>query len=127
MGMRQALFAILAFVASGCTIHVVEQPASPVVVAAAPAPVYEARVRPRRVVYVTDPAPVAVVAPASPRTRPPAAPPPRSKVVPFKTLPPEARHNHLAAVAPPARRRPQKVKRPDPPARAPLASIAKAQ
>jgi hypothetical protein len=124
--MRLPVFVVLAFIASGCTIHVVEQPATPGLVAAAP-PAFDQQPRP------AHPATYEPVA-APPRHRPPrAAQPPvaepaRPTLVPFKTLAPEPRHTRLAAMAPPARRRPpQKVKRPDPLTRVTLADVAKAQ
>jgi hypothetical protein len=93
--MRLPAFAILAFVASGCTIHVVEQPASPVLVAAAPqpAPVYVAPARP--VVVVTDPvvAPAPVVTPAKPT-------PPVARPIPPRRA---ARPQHVTPIARPWR------------------------
>ena len=131
--MRLPVFAILALVATGCTIHVVEQPATPMLVAAASTPPYAPhRLTPRRVAY--EPAAAAAAptpAPAPPRAKPPTVEPTRPARptrVPFKTLAPEPRNTHLAAVAPPTRkRRPQKVKRPEPLATLSSASVTKAQ
>jgi hypothetical protein len=144
--MRLPAFAILAFVASGCTIHVVEQPASPALVAAAPqpAPVYAAPAHP--VVVVAEPvAPAPVVTPtptptpsATPVTMP--VPPRRAERpqhltplakpwrVPYRTtVAPEARSPHLARVAGPTKRNvPKKTKLPEPALLA-STSVAKAQ
>jgi|GEM_PF-6625990 len=150
--MRFPAFAVLALLASGCTIHVVEQPASPVMVAEAPAPV-PVPVRPRRprpIVYVpvvASPAPATPVAAPVPApvaapvaTRPslarPAnrdrphvtAPSPRPLRVPFRTTTPEARSPQLASsVGPTKHRRPQKVKQDEPVKVVSSTSIAKAQ
>ncbi|MES1184117.1 MAG: hypothetical protein ABUL60_09895 [Myxococcales bacterium] len=123
--MRLPVFAVLAFIASGCTIHVVEQPATPVLVAAEPPTLVQHRRPARPMTYE----PVAAAPrPHPPRpAHPPVAEPARPTLLPFKTLAPEPRHTRLAAMAPPARRRPEKVKRPDPPTRVTLANVAKAQ
>jgi hypothetical protein len=73
--MRFPALALLAFVASGCTIHVVEQPASPVVVAEGP----------RRIV---SPRPAAVL---SERRRPAAARPEDAPVGPDPRVVPPSR------------------------------------
>jgi hypothetical protein len=140
--MRLPAFAILAFVASGCTIHVVEQPASPVLVAAAPqpAPVYAAPARP--VVVVTDHvvAPAPVVTPAKP-TPPVATPiPPRRAVrpqhlkpivakparVPYRPTVAQEAHTTVARVERPKRHVPKKTKQSEPVVLA-STSVAKAQ
>jgi len=124
--MRLPVFAVLACIASGCTIHVVEQPATPALVAAEP-PAFAQQPRPARPVTYEPVA--AAPRPHPPRAaRPPVAEPARPTLVPFKTLAPEPRHTRLAAMAPPTRRRPpQKVKRPEPLTRVTLANVAKAQ
>lgn len=143
--MRLPAFAILAFVASGCTIHVVEQPASPALIAAAPqpAPVYTAPARP--VVVVAEPvAPTApVVTPTPIATPTPVAmpiPPRRAERpqhitplakpwrVPYRTtVAPEVRSPRLARVAGPTKRNvPKKTKLPEPALLA-STSVAKAQ
>jgi hypothetical protein len=140
LDMRFPAFAVLAFVASGCTIHVVEQPASPVMVAEAPPLVRVRPARPQPVVYVpvASPAPVATPTPVATRpslARPPnrdrphvAMPAPRPSRIPFNTTTPEARSPHLASVAPPTKhRRPQKVKQDEPVTLVSSTSVAKTQ
>ena len=145
--MRLPAFAILAFVASGCTIHVVEQPASPVLLAQAPqpGPTYAAPARPAPspVVVVAEPAPAPApgVTPA-PTPTPVAMPiPPRRAErpqqvrpvakpwrVPYRTtVAPEARSPHLTRIAGPTKRNvPKKTKLPEPVVLA-STSVAKAQ
>lgn len=136
--MRLPALLILAFVASGCTIHVVEQPATPVLVAEAPRPA-PPRYAPRP--HATYEYEVAAVpaAPAAPSARPEPPAPPRAHAptvskparpprahaptvskpakpyrIPFRTLPPEARTTHLARAATPKRKPgPQRLKRPE--------------
>ena len=119
-----AFVLVMAFVASGCTIHVVET-ASPVTVAEAsrPVPVYVAA--PRRVVYervTPEPAPAPRVVERVDPT--PARRPLRT---PVKLLKPEPRPTHLADISLHRHRGPMKVKLPDPPTRLTSASVAKAQ
>lgn len=139
--MRLSAFAILAFVASGCTIHVVEQPASPLLVAAAPqpAPVYAAPARP--VVVVTDPvvAPAPVVTPAKP-TPPVATRIPRRRAegprhltpiakpwrAPYRPTVAEEARTTRTRVERPKRNVPKKTKLPEPVVLA-STSVAKAQ
>ena len=134
--MRLSAFAVLALLSSGCTIQVVEQPASPVRLAAAPPPPPVRPWRPRPVVAYTpaptDPAP-------APTDRAPAAPPrqahepvvesspPPPSRIPFKTRAPEPRSPSLANGAPPKHRRPQKVKQDEPITRVASTRVAKAQ
>jgi hypothetical protein len=126
--MRLAAFAILAFVAGGCTIHVVEQPATPVLLAEAPPPALEGPARPPRVSYepvaaAPLPVPVPTRAPA-----PHAAQPTRSTRIPFRTLPPETRNTHLARIAPPTRQRGiEKHQRTVPLTKVSSTNVAKAQ
>ncbi len=127
--MRVVAFAVLAFVASGCTIHVVET-ASPVTVAEAPrpAPVYVAPPPPLAYEQVT---PQRAPAPApAPRAveRTDSTPPARRPLrTPVKLIKPEPRPTHLADVSLHRHRGPMKVKLPDPPTRLTSASVAKAQ
>ena len=148
--MRFPAFAVLALLGSGCTIHVVDQPASPAMHAEAPRPsrARPAQPRPRRIVYVPSapaaapspiakPAPVATPVPIAKPTRTPIASPPhrdrphvtpasRPSRIPFKTLPPETRSPQLAAPASKPRR-PQKVKQDEPVGLVSSTRIAKAQ
>jgi hypothetical protein len=119
--MRLPALLVLAFVASGCTIHVVEQPATPVLMAEAPRPT---RARPLH----HDPV-AATPTPAPPHTHAPSVVlPARPARIPFKTVAPETRDTHLARIAPPTRKRgPQKVKRPEPLTKLSSTSVAKAQ
>jgi hypothetical protein len=127
--MRIPAFVVLAFVASGCTIHVVET-ASPVTVAETPplAPVYVAA--PRPVVYerVT---PEAAPTPApTPRVvdRTDSPPPARRPFrTPVKLARPEPRPTQVADLSLRRHRGPMKVKLPEPPTRLTSASVAKAQ
>lgn len=153
LGMRLPAFAVLALLASGCTIHVVEQqPASPVMVAEAPPPAPLRPIRPRPIVYVpvvASPAPSAPVAAPAPVTAPAAtpvakrpslarpanrdrpnvtAPAPRPLRIPFRTTTPEARSPQLASGAAPTKhRRPQKVKQDEPVTLVSSTRVAKAQ
>jgi hypothetical protein len=126
--MRQLAFAILALVGSGCTIHVVEQPATPVLMAEAPRAVVEGPARPHHVSYepvaaAPLPVPVPRRAPA-----PHAAQPTGSPRVPFRTLPPETRNAHLARIAPPTRHRGfEKRERTVPLTKVSSTNVAKAQ
>jgi hypothetical protein len=142
--MRFAAFALLAFVANGCTIHVVEQPANPVMVAEAPPPT---RVLPAPVVYVpvaapaqAAPNPVATPAAAPVAMHPFLARPPhrdrphvtklaaRPSRVPLNTAGLEARVPHLASAKPPKKHhRPQKVKQDEPVQTVSSTNVAKAQ
>lgn len=114
MSMRIPALAVLAFVASGCTIHVVEAPATPI--AQQPAPALVAPAGPAPVVVATrapapavGPAPVWAPAAATPvRTRPrpellahvqPQAQPGRLR---FKDTAPEPRTTEVASVDPPS-------------------------
>ncbi|HEX2873209.1 MAG TPA: hypothetical protein VHP33_18245 [Polyangiaceae bacterium] len=138
--MRLPAFALLAFVASGCTIHVVEQPASPVAVVAAPqpAPVYAAPARPVVVVAepvappapVVAPTPTPVAMPIPPRRaeRPHVTPVAKPWRVPYRTtVAPETRSPRLARIAGPTKRNvPKKTKLPEPVALA-STSVAKPQ
>lgn len=126
--MRSLALALLALVAAGCSIHVVEQPATPMVVAAPhPAPVYRAEPRPVFEQYVA-PAPTPrprVVVVRRPHAKPPAR---RPTLVPFKTVAPEPRNTKPARIArrsPP--RKPVHVRVPNPPKRVLLTGVAKAQ
>jgi hypothetical protein len=111
--MRFLAFAILAFLASGCTIHVVEQPATPTTLAEAPRPARVRSARPRPSVHVPSVyVPVAADGDRGPRSRPtPVAP-----VAPVATPAPAARPTPLAMAspiaAPPHRERPQVTKPP---------------
>jgi len=145
--MRLPGLLILAFAASGCTIHVVEQPATPVLVAEAPRPApHRCAPRPPTIYeYEVVTAPAAAPAPARPPTdvprpvrptrpaRPPrahaptVAQPARPFLVPFKTLPPEARTTHLARIAPTQKQGPQKLKRPKPLTKVSSTSVAQSQ
>lgn len=133
--MRIPAFVVLAFVASGCTIHVVET-ASPVTVAEAPSgppprpPAHVAA--PRPVVYErVTPAPAAEPTP-TPRPRvvdrtDSPAPARRLLRTPVKLVRPEPRPTHVADLTLHRHRGPMKVKLPEPPTRLTSASVAKAQ
>ena len=122
--MRFPALALLAFVASGCTIHVVEQPASPVLVAeaprriAAPRPAAELAEGPRPVAARPEQAPIGneprvveprVVPPSratdrplrvatKPRATKPPRPPSKPLRIPFKSVEgPEPRTASTAA------------------------------
>ena len=135
--MRLPAFAVLACLASGCTIHVVEQAAAPVMLADAPPPAPVRPWRPRSVVACAPAPGPATYAPTSPAlVAPPrrvqrpelTRPTPRPSRTPFKTLAPEARSPYLASSAPPIKhRRPQKVKQDEPVTRVTLTRVAKAQ
>jgi hypothetical protein len=122
--MRLPGFLFLSVVTSGCSIHVVQQPATPpVLVAEAHRPS-----RPRHVTYER----VAVVpTPAPPRSHAPSVVmPARPSRVPHRMVAPEARNGrparpaHIAVPAPPRR---EKVKRHEPLAEVSSAGVAKAQ
>jgi len=134
--MRLSAFAVLALLYSGCTIHVVEQPASPVGLADAPTPPQFQAWRPRPVVAYTPtpvsgtPAPADWAPTAPPRHgQPPvASSAARPSRIPFKALAPEPRSPSLANSAPPIKhRRPQKVKQDEPVTRVASTRVAKAQ
>lgn len=127
--MRIPAFAVLAFVASGCTIHVVET-ASPVTVAEAPrpAPVYVAA--PRPIVYepaTPQAAPLPVPAPRVVERVDPKAPARRPLRTPVKLMKPEPRPARLADLSLHRHRGPMKVKLPEPATRLTSTSVAKAQ
>jgi hypothetical protein len=127
--MRISALAILAFVASGCTIHVVEGPSTPVaqqpptvfvtapapaVVAATPAPV---TARPSARPADQEPSPVAQLPSTPVRTQPRAGLVPTRKPsgrVRFKDTKPEPRTTEVASAQPQvgATQRLEKVKRP---------------
>ena len=123
--------AFLAFLASGCTINVVEQPATPLTLAGAPRPTRPGSAGPRPIVYVPavaaadrkpDARPPAVATPApSAMPMPVAMPAPiaarpnrerphvikparRASRIPFKTLPPETRSPRLVSATPASKR-----------------------
>ncbi len=146
--MRIPAFVVLAFVASGCTIHVVEA-TSPVTLAEAPhpAPVYVAasqpppfvyqRVTPPPVVYehlTPAPSPSPRTIPAPNRNAPasvvdrsePAAPARRQLRTPVRLVRPEPRPTHVASSLDQPLER-MKVKRPEPKAGVLSAGVAKAQ
>lgn len=142
--MHLSALLVLAFVASGCTIHVVEQPAAPLVLLAeGPRPARPRYVpRPHINEYEVAAAPVAAPVPALPRNDAPRAVrptrPPRHHTptvakltppfrVPFRTLPPEARTTHLARVAPTRKHGRQKLARPHPLAQVSSPSVAQSQ
>jgi hypothetical protein len=142
--MRFAAFALLGFVANGCAIHVVEQPATPVMVVEAPPP---ARILAQPGVYVPVATPVhAAPTRVAPRAEAPVAtrpsfarplhrgrphvakPAARPSRAPFNTAAPESRVPHLASVVPPKKhRRPQKVKQDEPRQNVSSTDVAKAQ
>jgi hypothetical protein len=153
--MRFAALAVLALVTSGCTIHVVEQPATAVMLGEAPPPTRArpAQPRARHEAYpptttaanpapIATPTPVATPAPIARPTlaatpRPITVPPHRNRPhvttptrrpyrIPFKTLPPETRSPQLAAAARKPRR-PQKVKQDEPVRSLYSTGVAKAQ
>jgi hypothetical protein len=153
--MRFPALAVLALVTSGCTIHVVEQPATAAMLAEAPPPARARPVQPRArhdaypptataanpvpiatPTPVTTPAPIAGPTPA-PTSNPITAPPHRNRPhvttptrrpfrIPFKTLPPETRSPQLAAAARKPRR-PQKVEQDEPVRLLSSTGVAKAQ
>jgi hypothetical protein len=102
--MRWLELAALVMVATGCTVHVVERPAVPVVVAlpAQPAPYVRVAARPAFVEPAAHP-------PRAPRARPSHPP----GLAARRAVPREPRPKHVANVRPkePGHRTPQKEKR----------------
>jgi hypothetical protein len=128
--MRISAFAALAFAASGCTIHVVEQPATPMIVAEAPRPAPTRITRPRRVVDRAS-ATADARAPAPPaidRPEPVTTAPRQPLRTPYRTTAPETRPTQVASNDTTVHYRRLKVRRgAKPVTRVTSASITKAQ